>query len=346
MLSRMIRGAPCRRRCQFPSSWSPLGEERLHASPFHNSRPLCSTKRRDDEDDAKARSMPSNKTPTISLCQVNNHPDFRLSQARAKFNSSTINSKQGDDKNKGTSIQILENPIRSSDGTSSGALAADRLRMARRKAMENAVKSFPVEQPERINAFSQLAQEPPVAKEHGGSIQILENPIRSSDGTSSGALAADRLRMARRKAMENAVKSFPVEQPERINAFSQLAQEPPVAKEHGGSIQILENPIRSSDGTSSGALAADRLRMARRKAVENMIKTNTISAPKSQTKSYAKGRKKRRYNNIVKENNLAISVMENPVRSNDGTSSGALTADRLRMARRRALESMKKPGMD
>ena len=38
---------------------------------------------------------------------------------------------------------------------------------------------------------------------------------------------------------------------------------------------IHENPIRSNDGTSSGAIVADRLRMARRKAIENLTTTAT-----------------------------------------------------------------------
>ncbi|KAL3803542.1 hypothetical protein HJC23_014090 [Cyclotella cryptica] len=47
-----------------------------------------------------------------------------------------------------------------------------------------------------------------------------------------------------------------------------------------------------------------------------------------------------KHNKSIKEHGLNIVAYENPVRSNDGTSTGALSADRLRMARPRVLESM------
>ncbi|EJK76718.1 hypothetical protein THAOC_01505 [Thalassiosira oceanica] len=44
----------------------------------------------------------------------------------------------------------------------------------------------------------------------------------------------------------------------------------------------------------------------------------------------------------VKEGGIAIQTLENPVRSNDGTSSGAKAEARLREARRKVLDSLKK----
>ena len=98
-------------------------------------------------------------TTGMSLCQMNNHPDFRLRVAKQKFgqpntmatkqkaktasnNSAKFSSKSSIPNYKkevregGLNIHVLENPIRSNDGTSSGAVINDRLRMARRKIIE------------------------------------------------------------------------------------------------------------------------------------------------------------------------------------------------------------------
>jgi hypothetical protein len=102
--------------------------------------------------------------------------------------------------------------------------------------------------------------------ERGLAIKFIENPVRSNDGTSSGALVADRLRQSRRKANENMNAQLSINRVTQIEtpATSKLV------KERGIDIQMIENPVRSSDGTSSGAIAADRLRMSRRKALESM----------------------------------------------------------------------------
>jgi len=49
------------------------------------------------------------------------------------------------------------------------------------------------------------------------------------------------------------------------------------------------------------------------------------------------------YKNKVREGGLNIDIMENPVRTNDGTSSGAVINDRLRIARRKMIEKLKTP---
>jgi trehalose/maltose hydrolase-like predicted phosphorylase len=108
-------------------------------------------------------------TSGMSLCQVNNHPDFRLrvakqklsrtkvmvakqtttaSNNRAKFSSKSIPNYKKEVREGGLNIHVMENPVRSNDGTSSGALVNDRLRMARRKMIEKL--KTPVEIKEEI----------------------------------------------------------------------------------------------------------------------------------------------------------------------------------------------------
>lgn len=146
------------------------------------------------------------KEAPSKLCQINNHPDYRLKQAKARLaNNGGIS---GDtptikDTHNNTTPIVIENKIRSNDGTSSGALIEDRLRLARRKALENA--SQPVIKPSSSNdnaADKSIVPQPSTSK--FDIYSSIENPVRSNDGTSSGAVAADRLRLARRKALEAA----------------------------------------------------------------------------------------------------------------------------------------------
>jgi hypothetical protein len=183
-----------------------------------------------------------------------------------------------------------------------------------------------------------------IVQEHGISVQLNENSVRSNDGTSSGAVVADRLRMARRKALESMARPNTGE--ETAQAVSEQRNKYAAVREHGLNIVAYENPVRSSDGTSSGALAADRLRMARRKALENMSKPVTESIEEACYAATVLTTEVYKQRKPVQEHGLNIVAYENPVRSSDGTSSGAVVADRLRMARRRALEGMSKPVVD
>ncbi len=164
-----------------------------------------------------------------------------------------------------------ENPVRSNDGTSSGAIAADRLRNARRNAIENMIVTFPqrsLVRPPRTSSFSELrSDQASSTKERGLAIKLIENPVRSNDGTSSGALVADRLRQSRRKAIENMNAQLSIS---RVTQIIETPATSKLEKERGINIQMIENAARSSDGTSSGAIAADRLRMSRQKALERM----------------------------------------------------------------------------
>ena len=286
--------------------------------------------------------------PVVPLCQVNNHPDFRLRKAKERVLASDGCAAKTEYKKPFNRSRIHnrvtnENPIRSNDGTSSGSLTADRLRNARRNAIENMIETFPRKRPSRsrrTTSFSQPTTDLSLSgKLHGLTIQMNENPVRPNDGTSSGALVADRLRQARRKAVENMYAQLSLG---KVTQTGKSASSKMV-NEEGIIIQMIENPARPSDGTSSGALAADRLRTSRRKALESMrnphhtliqsvkeaLEEKSVSTSMNTDKLLS-----------VKEHGLAIQLIENPIRSSDGTSSGALAADRLRQARRKAVENM------
>lgn len=265
-------------------------------------------------------------------------------------------------------MNLVENAPVKSDGTSSGALAADRLRMARRRAIERLSSEGPSSSAgggrvgsEETGRMRTMGKEEAV-RERGLSVTPLENPVVKNDGTSSGALAADRLRMARRRALaslgapeeeegvessgEPATAAGVVE----ITGEGSTGTEGRVAvKERGLSVTPIENPAAKNDGTSSGALAADRLRMARRKALASLGKPEEVEfqlSSSTEMNAGSPGRRRRSTGNSeaskVRERGIVVTPLENPVRANDGTSSGALAADRLRMARRRALEGLKK----
>jgi hypothetical protein len=220
--------------------------------------------------------------PIVPLCQFNNHPDFRLRLAKERMALDLATdgcAAKTEDETQIKRSKILnnkkramnENPVRPNDGTSSGAIAADRLRNARRNAIENMIESIPKKcpiRPRRTTSFSQknsnhLALS---TKERDLVIQFIENPVRSNDGTSSGALVADRLRQSRRKAIEKMNTQLSINQVTQTDTSAT----PTLGKERGIKIQMIENPARSSDGTSSGAIAADRLRMSRREALERI----------------------------------------------------------------------------
>jgi hypothetical protein len=174
----------------------------------------------------------SAKQSAPTLCQVNNHPNYRLKQAKARFAAS--NDSRQIKQLKSKPKQIFTSPKR------------ERL-------------------PPRSLKYHTTV------KEHGISVQINENPEIRNDGTSSGAIAAERLRIARRKAIENMARHLEDTTPRDASTAHEPCQilDAPV-KEHGLDIIAYENPVRTNDGTSSGAVAADRLRMARRRALESM----------------------------------------------------------------------------
>lgn len=117
------------------------------------------------DDGAVTKIIDKTRKANVTLCQINNHPDYRLRVAkerlavktayieskqavttthqRAHFSSKSRgkpipnnNYKNNKVRESGLRIDIMENPVRSNDGTSSGAIINDRLRLARRKAIE------------------------------------------------------------------------------------------------------------------------------------------------------------------------------------------------------------------
>lgn len=211
-----------------------------------------------------ANESDAGSSSSVSLCQINNHPDFRLLRKKEEM-SVCAATKNSLTQKQATQWRMPENPIRSNDGTSSGALAADRLRLARRNAIETMIESFPARRSQKTGKWANNNSQ--TNQQHHtdfSMLPVIENPIRSNDGTSSGALVADRLRMARRKAIATTMNT--PQQNEELassvftNTFSSASK----------AVTMIENPDRPNDGTSSGALAADRLRMARRKVIETM----------------------------------------------------------------------------
>ena len=209
MLKQMIKSVPMvQRRCLYSTSTC-LTELSLI-------RRLFSTNNGDDTKvlESIAHVKKSNeegvstktKEAKLSLCQINNHPDFRLKQAKERLanNGSIIDSVQSVDTNNITTPIVIENKVRTNDGTSSGALIEDRLRLARRKALQNA--SQPITKPSSSSSNEAAVGEsiPSQSSTTKFDTYSIENPVRSNDGTSSGAVTADRLRLARRKALEAA----------------------------------------------------------------------------------------------------------------------------------------------
>lgn len=129
-------------------------------------------------------------TAGMSLCEMNNHPDYRLRVAKQNFaggnmkvkkqpmtnasNSTKANFSSKTSvpnyKNKvregGLNIDVMENPVRANDGTSSGAVVNDRLRMARRKMIEKLNTPVEIKEAETITTEqSKSSQEDTIAQE-------------------------------------------------------------------------------------------------------------------------------------------------------------------------------------
>lgn len=145
--ARLIGCSLAGRRFNCLSSLSSSSLPSTHQRQLHNNK---------NHDGITVNTTRKTSTTGMSLCQINNHPDFRLHVAkqklgrakivtkqtttalnnRAKFSSKSIPNYKKEVKEAGLNIDIMENPVRSNDGTSSGALINDRLRMARRKMIE------------------------------------------------------------------------------------------------------------------------------------------------------------------------------------------------------------------
>ena len=70
---------------------------------------------------------------------------------------------------------------------------------------------------------------------------------------------------------------------------------------------------------------------------KNYLEEKLVNLERDLPRGQAKGQQ-----SSVKEGGIAIQSLENPVRRNDGTSSGARAEARLREARRKVLDGLKK----
>ena len=242
------------------------------------------------------------KSPsTLSLCQVNNHPNYRLKQAKDRLAADvTRRNRQIKHKQMFTSpkvqkappllkyrktvqeqgilLQTNENPVIRNDGTSSGAVLAEKLRLARRKVIEKLAR--PIDRAATSDYNTKTANASPGdVKEHGLDLVINENPVKLNDGTSSGAIAAERLREKRRQVLESmrqasgAKRSSGKTDTANVVVSTQIKVREKSVKEHGLDIYVNSNPVRINDGTSSGAIVAQRLKEKRRKILEKMMKS-------------------------------------------------------------------------
>mmetsp|Transcript_10708 Transcript_10708/g.15296 ORF Transcript_10708/g.15296 Transcript_10708/m.15296 type:complete len:233 (+) Transcript_10708:97-795(+) len=168
----------------------------------------------------------------MSLCQMNNHPDYRLRVAKQTFGGgnmkvknqpmpssnnkrSNFSSKSANYKNKvrenGLNIDVMENPVRSNDGTSSGAVINDRLRMARRKMIEKLNTPVEIQEAEITNdQRSNSSEEDKIAQENfwmdmwkdaGNEIKRLRGELKEeSDEDAIADIQGDIKGLRKRKA--------------------------------------------------------------------------------------------------------------------------------------------------
>eukprot|EP00984_Skeletonema_dohrnii_P016126 scaffold7103_cov96-Skeletonema_dohrnii-CCMP3373.AAC.4 len=187
-----------------------------------------------NQDDSTANTTTQQTSTTgMSLCQMNNHPDFRLRVAKQKFGggganiaakktpATASNSKRANFSSKsvpnykkqvregGLNIQLLENPVRSNDGTSSGAIINDRLRIARRKMIEKMKTPVDIEEEattEQSNSSPEekMSQEKfwmDMWKDAGNEIKRLRGELKEeSDEDAISDIQADIKGLRKRKA--------------------------------------------------------------------------------------------------------------------------------------------------
>ena len=96
---------------------------------------------------------------------VKKQPTTASNNKRAAFSSRSIPNYKKKVRESGLKIDIMENPVRSNDGTSSGAIINDRLRMARRKMLEKLQAPVEIEEEEATTKQSKSSQEDKIAQE-------------------------------------------------------------------------------------------------------------------------------------------------------------------------------------
>ena len=188
-----------------------------------------------NQDDSTANTATQQTSTTgMSLCQMNNHPDFRLRVAkqkvggggganvtvkkqpatasnskRANFSSKSVPNYKKQVREGGLNIHLLENPVRSNDGTSSGAIINDRLRIARRKMIEKMKTPVEIEEEattEQSNSSPEgkMSQEKfwmDMWKDAGNEIKRLRGELKEeSDEDAIADIQADIKGLRKRKA--------------------------------------------------------------------------------------------------------------------------------------------------
>jgi len=188
------------------------------------------TKNQDDSTDNTATQQTS--ATGMSLCQMNNHPDFRLRVAKQKFGggganitvkqqpatasnnkranfSSSVPNYKKQVREGGLNIHLLENPVRSNDGTSSGAIINDRLRIARREMIEKMktpveIKEEATTEQSNSSPEGKMSQEKfwmDMWKDAGNEIKRLRGELKEeSDEDAIADIQADIKGLRKRKA--------------------------------------------------------------------------------------------------------------------------------------------------
>ena len=220
----------------------------------------------------------------FALCRVRERVARSVSSSidsrkqRASFSSNrdegrtaVVEGADEDHLQKSTVEPVRKKTIRSNDGTSSGAIAADRLRNARRYATKNMIETFPKQQhQQRRVSHVKVGSRPPQPS-------VLTNEkcdTLNNNGTMLSSMSDEDLiaELARRRCCTVVDSSTNTTFTNQSPTSPIVVGGKEVVREHGliHMAQTIENPIRSNDGTSSGAIVADRLRQARRKAIENL----------------------------------------------------------------------------
>eukprot|EP00986_Skeletonema_menzelii_P018273 scaffold26619_cov126-Skeletonema_menzelii.AAC.1 len=187
-----------------------------------------------NQEELTAKTKQQTPTSGKSLCQINNHPDYRLRVAkqkfggggggnvmvkkqpttvsnntRANFSSRSIPNYKKKVREGGLNIHVLENPVRSNDGTSSGAIINDRLRMARRRMIEKLQTPVEIKEEtttEQSNSSQQdkIAQEKfwmDMWKDAGNEIKRLRGELKEeNDEDTIADIQADIKGLRKRKA--------------------------------------------------------------------------------------------------------------------------------------------------
>lgn len=174
---------------------------------------LIKNQQAQDEKDGSKNVRTRMKKKKKLMCQVNNHPQYRLQVAKKKYQQKEQQKKSNEDITK-----ILENTVHSfdntnikSDGVSSGSIASLRLRRKRIEILEKMLddsktKKDPREK-EQVLGIDIDKKEKSTINENlnqtieDGSFNIQIRKIQS-DKTSSGAVASSRLQQKRLEMLE------------------------------------------------------------------------------------------------------------------------------------------------